>query len=214
MRTVGEVLKNKRLEKKLTLAEVEAATKIRAKYLEAVEKNDFTKIVGGAPTTKGFIKNYAEFLGLSPVELLAIFRRDFHESKTGQIIPHGYLEPLNKGRFSWSPKLTLLFGIVILVLIFSGYLIYQVSSYNAEPNLTILNPKEGSIIDKPEIEINGKSDTDAVVYVNGETVALDKNGDFQSKISLFRGENKVKVEAVARNGKRTEIVRRVEYEGL
>lgn len=214
MRTVGEILKNKRLEKKLGLDEVEKATKIRAKYIEAIEKNDFSKIIGGAPTTRGFIKNYAQFLDLPPIEILAVFRRDFRESKTGQIIPHGYYEPLNKTRFAWNPKLTIILGVFVVVLMLAIYLFYQVFSYFSAPRLVISSPEPNAIVRQSDLEIIGKSDADSTVFVNGELVALDREGNFQTKVSLFQGENKISIEAVSRRGQKTEISRTVERESL
>jgi len=214
MRTVGEILKSKRLEKKLSLEEIEEATKIRVKYLEAVEKNDFASIPGGAPITKGFIKNYAQFLSLLPTDLLAIFRRDFRESKTGQIIPQGYLEPLNRSKFSWNPKLTIFLGIFLLVISLGTYLLYQFSSYLGAPRLTVSAPTEGALVYQTEIEVLGKSDADASVFVNGDLVALDREGNFEMKLNLFPGENKIKIEAISRRGKKTELTRQVEYRPL
>lgn len=205
MKTAGEILRNTRVEKKLEFEEIEKATKIRTKYLDALEKNDFAKIPGGAPTTKGFIKNYAEYLGLSAVGVLAVFRRDFRESKTGQIIPQGYYEPINSHKLSWNPRFTVFLGVAILVAGLSAYLFFQVFSYFSPPSLSVSSPKEGSLISQQDVEILGKSDPDATVYVNGELVAIDEKGNFQTKISLFPGDNKVKIESVSRRGKKTEI---------
>ncbi|MDP2664068.1 MAG: hypothetical protein Q8P08_01370, partial [bacterium] len=60
-----------------------------------------------------------------------------------------------------------------------------------------------------DVEISGKSDSDATVYVNGELAAMDEKGNFQTKISLFPGDNKIKIESVSRKGKKSEIDRSV-----
>jgi len=212
MRTVGEILKSKRLEKKISLEEIQQATKIKASYLEAVEKNEFTKVPGGAPITKGFIRNYAQFLGLSPTEILAVFRRDFRESKSGEIIPHGYYEPLNQPRFAWNPRLTIFLGLAILFVSLTGYLFYQVFVTLGKPRLVVTLPGEGVMVKEPEIAIVGQSDPDATVLVGGDLVTITKEGDFKTRISLFPGENKIKIEAVSRRGKKSEILRKVFYQ--
>ncbi len=214
MRTVGEILKVKRLERKLTFDEVEKATKIRTKYLEAIEKNDFGKIPGGAPTTKGFIKNYAQFLELAPVDILAVFRRDFRESKTGEIIPHGYYEPLNKPKLAWNPRLTMIFGVVVLLVVLFGYLFSQVFTSLGVPRLMVSEPADGQSLKFSEIWVQGKSDPDATVLVNSELVVLDKEGSFKTQVSLFPGENKIKIEAISRRGKKATVLRQVKYEPL
>jgi cytoskeletal protein RodZ len=70
---LGRLLQEAREERGLTLADVEAATRIRAKYLAAFESGDYGLLPGGV-TTRGFFRNYATFLGLDPYELANRFR--------------------------------------------------------------------------------------------------------------------------------------------
>lgn len=212
MRTVGEILRNKRLEKKLDLSGAEKATKIRAKYLEAIEKNRFSSIPGGATVIKGFIKNYSEFLGLSFGDLLAIFRRDFIEGKKGQIIPRGYLEPLGRSGFFWTPKLTIIFVLAMLVVILGFYLFSQYSLFLGAPPLNLSSPREEEVVSQPFVEIIGKTDPDATLYVNGEVKTVFADGSFKETVMLTLGENEITVEAVSRRNKKTRIIRKVKYQ--
>lgn len=60
---LGSSLRDARERKRLSFADLEAATKVRAKYLRALEDDDFATLPG--PTyVKGFIRAYAEALGL------------------------------------------------------------------------------------------------------------------------------------------------------
>lgn len=121
MKTVGEILKETRIKKGIDFERIEKVTKIRRKYLVALEKNDFAKI-GQATTVKGFIKNYGEFLGLDSASLLAIFRRDFTEDKVGQVILRGMIEPLNQPRFTWNPKKTFIAAVILVFFFFLAFL--------------------------------------------------------------------------------------------
>lgn len=70
--SLGQRLRAAREAKGVSLAEVERATRIRAKFLEAFEQDDFS----GLPSetqARGFLRNYAEYLGLDAAELLANF---------------------------------------------------------------------------------------------------------------------------------------------
>jgi cytoskeletal protein RodZ len=60
MKTVGQILQNRRIEKKLSIEDVEKLTKIRRKFVQAIESDSFTSIPSQT-YTKGFIKNYAQF---------------------------------------------------------------------------------------------------------------------------------------------------------
>lgn len=67
---IGEALKQAREKKKLSLAEAENETKIRSRYLEALEAEEF-KILPGDVYTIGFLRNYATFLGLDANAIVA-----------------------------------------------------------------------------------------------------------------------------------------------
>ena len=117
MKTVGEILKDEREVKNLSLDEVATATKIKKEFLEAIEKNDFQKILSEV-TLRGFIKNYAEFLGLSSKSVLAVFKRDFIREKKAEVI-------VSRPGFHWTPQLTLLLIVSIFVLLLVAYLARQ-----------------------------------------------------------------------------------------
>jgi cytoskeleton protein RodZ len=60
---IGTSLREARERQGLGYPEIELATKIRAKYLRALEEEDFTSIPGDA-YIRGFLRTYAEYLGL------------------------------------------------------------------------------------------------------------------------------------------------------
>jgi cytoskeletal protein RodZ len=69
---LGELLRKAREEKGLSLAQVEEATRIRSAYLQALEEEAYEHLP--APVyTKGFLKNYALYLGLDAQQLLALY---------------------------------------------------------------------------------------------------------------------------------------------
>ena len=84
MKTAGQILAEARTAKKLEIEEVARITKIRPQFLRLIENDDYQKMPSGA-VTKGFIKNYCEFLGLNQHQVSAVFRRDFVENNLGQI---------------------------------------------------------------------------------------------------------------------------------
>ncbi len=60
---IGSSLREARLRRKLELAQVEEDTRIRAKYLMALESDRFEALPGTA-YAKGFLRTYADYLGL------------------------------------------------------------------------------------------------------------------------------------------------------
>ncbi len=62
---IGTTLREARVRRKLTLQQVEEDTKIRVKYLQAMENEDFD-VMPGATYVRGFLRTYATYLGMDP----------------------------------------------------------------------------------------------------------------------------------------------------
>lgn len=73
MPDIGNSLREARIRRGLTIKDVEDATKIRSKYLEALEENDY-EVLPGPTYVKAFLRTYATFLKLDPDALLQGYR--------------------------------------------------------------------------------------------------------------------------------------------
>ena len=72
-KTVGTILREARLAKRLSLADAEKGTSIRSRYLEALERDEYDKTPGEV-FMKGMIRNYGNFLGLNGPELVQLYK--------------------------------------------------------------------------------------------------------------------------------------------
>jgi len=72
-RTIGEILRQAREEQKLSLDEIVILTKVRLKYLSAIEADQFD-ILPSVVQLKGFVRSYARALDLDPAPLLIKLR--------------------------------------------------------------------------------------------------------------------------------------------
>jgi cytoskeleton protein RodZ len=70
---IGQVLEQARKERGLTLDEVEHATKIRKRYLVGLEREDY-RVLPDTVYARGFLKTYANYLGLDGEELSREFK--------------------------------------------------------------------------------------------------------------------------------------------
>jgi cytoskeleton protein RodZ len=73
MPPIGDSLREARMRQKLDIADVEERTKIRAKYLRALENEEFG-LLPGPTTVRAFLRTYAQVLGLDAHVLLEEFR--------------------------------------------------------------------------------------------------------------------------------------------
>lgn len=200
MKTVGIILRNARKEKGLTLDSVERETKIRTKFLEAIEEDDFRKL----PTltyAKGFVKNYSEYLGLDSKTVLAFFRRQTLETPKSSLLPKGMAEPLNTSFFRLTPGRFLALVLITLSAIFLAYLGLQYRTLTRPPELSIESPIHQEIATGSRVDVLGKTDPDATVTINGVSVLVRSDGRFFDTVMLDPGVNKITIVATSRFGK-------------
>lgn len=75
---VGYTLRQERERQELSINDIEQGTSIRAVYIESIENGEYDKLPGNV-YTKGFIKNYAKFLGMDVDAVVKEFTADIAE---------------------------------------------------------------------------------------------------------------------------------------
>jgi cytoskeleton protein RodZ len=88
MLDIGAQLRETRMRRRIDISEVEAATKIRAKYLRALENEEWSLLPG--PTfVKTFLRTYAEYLDLDARSLVEEYRQRYERPATTELTPFG-----------------------------------------------------------------------------------------------------------------------------
>lgn len=208
MRTVGQVLKEERERKFYTLEEIEKATKIRKELLEALEEGNYKKL---PPPTfiQGFIKNYGKFLGLDTEKLLAIFRREFSDSKHPPRILESFSNPVDNKRFKITPAKLLGTLVLGLIITFFLYLWVEYRFLVGAPFLEVSYPADQLTIDSSTIEIMGRTDPEAKVSLNDQQIAVDPSGRFLQEIQLTENLNKITITSTSKSGKVSKVERTI-----
>ncbi len=86
MMTIGEIFKTAREKKKITTSEAAVATRMKVQHVEAIESGRFDKFA--APTyARGFIRLYAEYLGLDPSPLIRFYNEHYLNDERPSLIP-------------------------------------------------------------------------------------------------------------------------------
>lgn len=204
MITVSEILKKKRLEKNLTFEEIEKSTKIRAKFLQALEERNYQNLPP-ATFVKGFIRNYGQYLGLDPSRLLAIYRREFNEKNSKVFIER----KIEGSRFIITPNTVLAFLVSFIVVVFLFYLFNEYRIYKSAPQIIISSPEELETISSNVTQVRGRTQPETVLSINGQKVEIAQDGSFSQEINLLPGTNTIVIHATNKFGKTTEIKRSV-----
>lgn len=80
MSELGALLKKARIERGITLEQLQDITKIRKRYLEAIEEGEY-HVLPGSFYARAFIKSYAEAVGLNPDEIVRLYRDAIPETE-------------------------------------------------------------------------------------------------------------------------------------
>jgi cytoskeleton protein RodZ len=117
MPEIGDQLRESRMRNRVDITEVEAATKIRAKYLRALENEEWDLLPG--PTfVKTFLRTYAEYLGLDARNLVEEYRSRYERPAQQELTPFGASlggRRMRPRRTVLAPWMAVLIGIVALI---------------------------------------------------------------------------------------------------
>jgi cytoskeleton protein RodZ len=119
MPEIGETLREARMRRRIDMTEVEAATKIRAKYLRALENEEW-ELLPGSTFVKTFLRTYADYLGLDSRALVEEYRHRFERPSTQDLTPFtaglGRQGRRRRARLAaLRPVLTMVVGVVALL---------------------------------------------------------------------------------------------------
>ena len=92
MQELGNIFKTARTKKKVTSSQAAAATRMKVQHIEALERGDFSRMA--APMyAKGFIKIYADYLGLDPTPLIKMYMDHLAPSEPVVQVPPSVIVP-------------------------------------------------------------------------------------------------------------------------
>lgn len=207
MKSVGTILKKARLEKGLEYKDIFADIKIQPKFLRSLEESDWSAF-SGSVHAKGFLKNYAEYLGLDTDEILAFWRREYKENPSAKRIGL-FPKPIHPPRLVVTPAVALTIAGVLSISLFVIYLAVQYQSFAGAPILILKSPKTDTETYEALLPILGKTDPDARLFLNGQEITVGSEGDFSTELTLAAGVNTLKFEATNNFGKKREEARTI-----
>jgi len=206
MQTVGELLLAKRKAKNISLTKAARDLAIKKENLQAIENGQWEKLPE-PPFAKGFVKNYAQYLGLDPDYTLALYRREYDEAK----YPKKPSPLLHQRRFLSliTPNRVVTFSAIVIVLIFIGYLVIQYFSILSAPKLEVFTPADDSTTQVSAVRITGQTEKGAMLAIDGNFVAVDKDGNFSYEVKLEEGKNSIEIIASKKLSPKSKIIRTV-----
>jgi len=161
MESIGEKLRTMREEKSLSIDQVARDTNIAKRYIAALEDEAFSEFPG-EPYLVGFLRNYADYLGLDAEEIVGLYK-NFKIQE--QPVP---MEELLEPKRSAPKAAILIIAVVIVAIVVAGIFLFP----------TVSGGKSSAAVQQASVKTAGATQyqlTDEVVerrFVSGDTVVI------------------------------------------
>jgi cytoskeletal protein RodZ len=199
---LGEALRTAREAKGVDLTRAERETKIRSRYLSALERSEYRELPG-AVYTRGFLRNYGVYLGLDPEYLIDLYRLETAAQTTERPSVPAPPRPIAARRsraFVVTPGAVVASILTILVGVLVVWLGWEFVNFARTPELRILEPA-GDVTGYTQMRytIRGITEPNARISVDGlrenPSVDADEEGSFRVTVNLVPGSNVITLTA-------------------
>jgi cytoskeletal protein RodZ len=202
--TLGQVFKRYREADNIKIEKVEKDTKISKRMLLALEADDYKNLPDDL-YTQNIIKKYANYLSLDYNKLLNLSKA----TRAGLPLNKAEVQEQQKLKVYVTPQRARNILILLIIIALVVYLGFQIKKIYEPPPLIILQPAKDLITGQNFIEIQGRTEKEARVYINEKEVFLDPAGGFKTTLDLQKGMNLIKISAVKKQGKANTVYREI-----
>lgn len=171
---IGPALRKARENRSKTIDEAARDTKIRAEYLQALERESFDALLGDA-YVRGFLRSYSQYLGLDPEKISAAYTKS-----VGRQAPSEMPEPPEEAERSSSPlkpvdrtrSWIIAGGVALLLIVLFAVFGWLSRSHNAPPAALLPSVPPSMIPTEPQVTVGviAKHEIEAVVNADGQQV--------------------------------------------
>lgn len=96
---------------------------------------------------------------------------------------------------------TRLIGIILMIVLFSGYVLFQARHIIRGPILTVVEPSASALIEGPLVTVRGKTDYAVNLLISGRKIMVNEEGVFEETLPLPLGYSVMTIEAEDRYGR-------------
>ncbi len=207
---VGAQLREARERQGLPLEGIAHSLRIPVRILRALEEGESISLPADV-YVRGFVRQYAEVLGLDSVPLLRAFAAErARRPPSPAVFP--WMTHARERHPSWEFVRPRTLAIAGSALGFSAVLLYvalQVRTYTRPPRLDVYEPPYDLEIRGSSVTVRGRTDATAELSINGEQTVVREDGSFEEAIGVREGVNTLRIAATSIGGRETVVTREV-----
>lgn len=206
--TLGEKLRRLREEAQLSMEDFARRTGIQHRYLALLESGRYDRLPGEVYVRR-FLRVYAETLHLSMPQVFSLYERE------RQVIPPAHPTRVKPPQalpephsVNW-PRVLQQLGVLVSTLLLLVYLGFKVRALITPPALRVTSPAQDLVTTDRSITIDGATEQESRVRINGQQIFTDPSGHFSERIDLQPGLNVIKVSATKERSREHVVYRQV-----
>jgi cytoskeletal protein RodZ len=188
MSSIGEILRNNRQSKGVSLEDMAYIVKIRPKYIKAIENDDVAICELSETYRIGYIRNISSFLGLDVNDIIEKYKLENNNSvnKNNEISHNNLAMQVD---FS-SNKLILAISVILSVIFFIFYFYSGDVVSDKKISKELLEDQGQKIDDKNIITTNSYNDSRYVLLAKNKVIVkiIDSKGTLSANLSMSPGE--------------------------
>lgn len=210
--SIGALLRQSREEAGLSVRDVASRTKIPERYVAFFEADAHGELTDDV-YTKIYLKAYGKFLGFDTKTVLEHYRRErarvmAYDDARAPKNRHP-AENIPTSQLVVTPKLIQTALLAVVVLGIAGYFAFELKTIVAPPDIALAAPKDGMVTAERSITVEGKTESEVSLRINGKPVSIDNRGNFKDTLELQEGLNLITVVGAKKHSKEMMVTRRV-----
>jgi transcriptional regulator with XRE-family HTH domain len=210
--SVGALLRQAREENGLSVQDVAARTKIPEKYVVLFEGDAHDELSDDV-YTKIYLKAYGKFLGFDTVTVLEHYRRErarvmaYDDANAPK--PKHPTTTIPASQLVVTPKLIQNALLAVVALGIAAYFGFELKTIVAPPDISLAAPRDGMVTTERSVTVEGKTEGEVTLRINGKQVNPDDRGNFKDTLELQEGLNLITVVGAKKHSKEMTLTRRV-----
>lgn len=214
--TVGEQLRIARQSQGLDRAAIARKIKVPERYLQALEDGRYADLPSPV-YIKNYLKLYVKELSLRWERVEEQYAQEVkvhHPDAPGRISTKRR-DPAGPTPYQRKPLVVpTLFkygAAAIVVVLFGVYFAWEITQLLTPPELEITYPAEDIIVTERRIVLEGKTEPETLVEINGQAVSVEPDGTFTEDIYLNEGLNTLRITAKSKRSAERVVDRNILY---
>jgi cytoskeletal protein RodZ len=192
---LGERLKELREAAGMTRSDLAVRAGMPDRYLAALEAGKYALLPGDV-YVRNFLKVLARELGVEERRVLARYDEERRAGGTAQARGRSVEPPkAMKEPFRVTPRMVRIAAFAVAALGVAFYLGWQIQRVFSAPELVVASPEQNARLMERSVLVEGRTEPEAEVRVNGREIPVEKDGTFREQVNLRLGVNTIRITA-------------------